>query len=110
MATVNGVDYALAAAVAWSRATFPDRRPVAAGLHLQREAAELAEAIERGPSHATAEEVADVFILTAAIADRLGVDVAAAIWAKLELLKARTWGPPDGQDVVEHVRDSEVTP
>jgi NTP pyrophosphatase (non-canonical NTP hydrolase) len=89
MAKIIGVDYALAAA-----------------MHLQREAAELTAAIEwnRDPRE-IGEEIADVFILAAAIADRLGVDVAAAIWSKLETLKARKWGLPDGEGVIEHVRE-----
>lgn len=92
----------LTEAVAWSRVTFPDREPLPTAVHLRREAAELCAALARGEG--AGEEVADVLILLAALADCLGLDLAGAVAVKLAVLKTRRWAEPDADGVREHVR------
>lgn len=87
----------------WSRERFPSRRVEPTREHLHRELRELADA------PADRLEVADVLMLAFALADVEGIDPAAAILDKLEVVQARTWGEPDAHGVVEHVRTVEVT-
>lgn len=85
----------------WQRATFPDGTARSAAVHLLKEAHELA-----ADPH-DAEEMADVLMLVAGVADRAGVDLHAALRAKLEKNRQRKWGKPDADGVVEHVREPE---
>lgn len=84
----------------WQRATFPHATPLSVATHLLREAHELRD-------HPTdAEEIADVVILAIAAAGANGINLAGAVRAKLEKNKARTWGVPDADGVVEHVKEA----
>lgn len=87
----------------WQRVTFPHGTPESAAAHLLQEAAELAEN-PRDP-----EEMADVLFLVAGCADRAGVDLAAAVAAKLAKNKARKWGEVQPNGVVYHIEDEAVT-
>jgi hypothetical protein len=82
----------------WSRRQFPARQAEPTLAHLEREWRELIQA-DRDPL-----EMADVQMLLWAWADCAGVDLAAAVHEKLEIVKRRTWGAPDASGVVEHVR------
>jgi len=86
--------------LSWQSATFPHRTPHSITEHLRREAEELAK--EPGD----AEEMADVGLLLIAAADASGVDLVAAIRAKLEKNKLRKWGVPDSHGVVSHTEES----
>lgn len=94
----EGLDAALAEAHAWARATFPHETTESVVKHLRKEVVELANA-PGDPG-----EIADCLILVARLADRHGIDLAAAVHAKLAILRTREWGEPDADGVVEHVR------
>lgn len=81
----------------WQDETFPQKTPHSVATHLLKEAGELVAA----PTDA--EEIADVFMLCVGAANVNGVDLAAAVAAKLAKNKARTWGKPDADGVVQHV-------
>lgn len=98
-----GLDTVLAEVVAWSRATFPDREPLPTAAHLSREVSELM-VVVAAKHPGVGEEVADVVILAAALADCLGLDLADAVATKLDVLRRRTWAEPDAAGVREHVR------
>lgn len=53
-------------------------------------------------------EIADIFILLAAVAHKTNVDIEAAVERKMAINRLRTWGKPDKQGVVEHVRNTLV--
>jgi hypothetical protein len=84
----------------WAAHTFPGTDERSKSKHLLREAKELADA----PTDP--EEMADVFILLANLAGFVGVNLAEAVAAKHAKNKARTWGKPDADGVVEHVREA----
>lgn len=85
-----------AEATAWANATFTSATNSSRAAHLRREAEELC----RDPDDL--EEAADIFMLLAHLTH--GRDLAGAVRAKLEKNKARKWGTPDAEGVVEHVR------
>lgn len=93
------LDAALKDSVHWAGQTFPLNTPATVLAHLLREVAGL----ERRPD--SAEEIADVAILLATLAAIQGIDIAAAVRDKMEINKARRWGPRDAQGVVEHIRE-----
>ena len=81
----------------WARKTFPEQSGHSISNHLYREAKELL-AIPNDP-----EEMADVIMLVADLADYYGIDLKEAVRKKFEICKARTWGEPDSEGVYEHV-------
>jgi hypothetical protein len=85
--------------LAWQRRTFPDGTAASCAKHLLKEAHELVAKPTDG------EEMADIVFLAFGAADRAGVDLWAAIRAKFEINKSRTWGTPDVDGVVHHIRD-----
>jgi hypothetical protein len=89
--------------LAWQCATFTHRTPHSITKHLLKEAAELhAEPTDD-------EEWADVFFLAVALVQdgtpAAPRDLIGALRAKLAKNKARTWGEPDADGVVEHVAE-----
>jgi hypothetical protein len=94
----EGLDALTAEIVAWQHQTFPHGTPESCAAHLAKEVIELC------ANPRDAGEIADCYFLVAAVAARAGVDLAAAVRAKLAINRGRQWGPigPDG--VVEHVR------
>jgi len=92
------LDAALRETVAWGCETFPNADPASCAAHLLREAVELCD------DPTSAEEMADVVMLLAHTAHHAGVDLAAAVRAKLKVNRARTWGEPDSDGVIEHLR------
>lgn len=94
----------------WATTTFPRATPTSIVAHLKRECDELARAIaqdERSPA-AVAEEAADCLLLLLHLADTLDFSLLDATEDKQHTNEDRTWGTPDREGVVEHVR--EVTP
>lgn len=52
-------------------------------------------------------ELADVIILTIALADLLNVDLEKSVIDKMVINKARKWKEPDADGVVEHIKETE---
>lgn len=82
----------------WCRATFPQGTVWGILTHLERELAELCQRPH------DAHEIADVVILCCALAEWQGIDLDAAVRAKLAINRTRTWGQPDAEGAIEHVR------
>lgn len=87
--------------VEWQHKQFPHRTAHSIATHLLEEAQEL----HRQPNDI--EEMADVLMLLAGLANLNGRDLAKAVQAKLEVNKQRAWGKPNGDGVVKHVAASE---
>lgn len=90
--------------VEWQRETFPHGTPASCVAHLVEEVAELS-ANPTDPS-----EIADCYFLIVGAANRAGVDLVAAVRDKLAVNRARVWGNPDANGVVNHVREATPTP
>ena len=96
----------------WSESTFSHQNSISKLHHLQKEVAELIHAIEMEPSEPEKKseaylEFADCFILLLDAARKHGFtanDILSAIIEKMEINKARKWGQPDVNGVVEHIR------
>lgn len=82
----------------WQESVFTEATPQSIATHLREEAEEL----EREPE--SDKELADVLILAAALIHWRKVDAPAIVLAKLEVNQARTWGKPDKNGVVHHVK------
>jgi len=101
--------------IAWQHETFVHRTARSIATHLEREAIELRREVQvqstpwcEGNPRAEQPlegEIADVQLLLWGLADEVGVDLVAAVRAKLERNKRRTWGPPDADGVVEHTAE-----
>jgi len=103
----------------WSDQTFSEgkflhARSLPISFHLQKEAAELTEALQNyinDPTEATnlkvSQELADVFLLLLDCTAHVGFSVESLTHfasCKFMLNKTREWGSPDENGVVEHVR------
>jgi hypothetical protein len=82
----------------WQRATFPQATPASVAEHLRREALEFCE------SPTNAEEIADLFHLVVGAAQASGHNLAKIVAEKFAENRARQWGEPDAEGVVEHVK------
>ncbi len=104
----DSLDAVVADILAWQIETFTHRTPHSITNHLLREAAELHD----DPSDNS--EWADVvFLAVALIQDgtpNAPRDLIGALRAKLAVNKARTWGKPDSDGVVEHVESASSSP
>lgn len=100
---VDTLDAVVEDILAWQLATFPHRTPHSITKHLSKEAVELHAAPNDN------EEWADVFFLCVALIQdgtpNAPRDLIAALRAKLAKNKARTWGTPDTDGVVEHIAE-----
>ncbi len=83
----------------WQLATFPKATRESKYKHLQKEMLELGEDLSNP------KEIADCLLLLIGIACIQGYDPAVLIRQKLAINKARKWGKPDADGVVEHVRN-----
>ena len=105
---------------AWSDKTFDNgrhstKRALPISHHLQKESKELTEAIDiytNNPNTETykqlAEEIADVGLLLLDILAHLDISVEMLytfMSDKHEINKKRTWGKPDKNGVIEHIRN-----
>lgn len=98
--TVPTLESVLADVVAWGQQTFRQATLFSTVEHLRREAEELA-------ANPTSEsEIADVLILLAQVAARQGISLVDAVSQKMIVNRSRTWGAPDADGVVEHIRES----
>ena len=84
----------------WQDKVFTQATAESTAAHLLREAKELYD------DPYDAGEIADIFILLAAVAHKTGVDIETAVERKMAINRLRTWGKPDKQGVVEHVRQT----
>lgn len=82
---------------AWAERNFPKSTPESICEHLRREVIELTER----PNDS--EEAADCILLLFHLAYKNNWNLEQAIIDKFEKNKARKWGRPDVQGVVEHV-------
>lgn len=82
----------------WQDEIFTRATPQSAANHLLREAVELV----KNPTDPM--EMADVFLLIAAVAHLAGADLVQAVETKLWINRQRDWGEPDSEGVVEHKR------
>lgn len=98
----------------WQKDTF--KQATVHGLlnHLRREVDELEQVLNdyisitsKNINVATdlKNELADIVILTVALADLVAVDLEKAVVAKMVINKTRKWNKPDSQGVVEHVKE-----
>lgn len=94
----RGLGPVIKEAISWGDATFPHETLRSLAIHIRKEAREL----WRNPTDP--HEIADVLMLTFALAHMAGVDPVAALREKLAICKAREWGEPDADGVTEHVR------
>lgn len=94
----------------WSQATFgkdSERGPIGAIKHLQKEAAEVLEAWEKGDKGAFTEECADCLLLLLDLTRRGGVKPMQLIEAaqlKMVINKSRIWPKTVGDVPTEHNR------
>lgn len=90
----------------WAEGQFPESTDDSRIAHLRREVGELADAL-----HGTgdiAEEWADCFMILCHIAHARGLVVPSfAVARKFAVAKARRYGAPDAEGVVEHLRGDE---
>ncbi len=89
----------------WQRETFPSGTVYSCIKHLTSELRELldAETFEQQRM-----EFADCFLLLFGAADRAGMsydDVCKAIEDKMEINRNRTWGKPNADGYVEHIKE-----
>ena len=82
----------------WGDDTFPGGTPETIVAHLNKEVLELTESGEP-------EEAADCLLLLLHHAHRSGYDLLGVAQAKMEVNRTRTWGTPDADGVVEHVKE-----
>lgn len=90
--------------IAWQDSVFTEATPLSAAEHLRREVRELIFDLKMGNLENAESEIADCFLLIVAVAHLSGVDLEIAADAKLTINKARIWGKPDADGVVEHIR------
>lgn len=91
--------------VAWATETFPAATPRSCLVHLMKELGELGIAERDGDVTAIAEEAADCVLLLMHVTGRFyGIDLSAAVRAKLEVNKARAWSEPDADGVQHHIK------
>jgi len=94
----------------WQDSVFTQATALSAVTHLQREVIELtfaiqSEQLKKEGQDDIIKELADCFLLVVGVAHLSGIDLEAAAIEKLEINKARVWGVPDADGVVEHVRE-----
>lgn len=95
---------------AWQQDTFPGGTPDSTLHHLLDEIRELRYALRLDP-YSSHEELADCMFLIFGCADRMGMsyqDIQDAIAAKFAINKARKWGKPKENGVVNHVEEPSV--
>ena len=92
------LDFFQAEVTKWAQRTFPHHTPPALLAKLRQETSEvLAEPNDL-------QEAADVFIVALVICGWQGVSLLDVARRKMAINRARRWGEPDAQGVVEHVR------
>jgi NTP pyrophosphatase (non-canonical NTP hydrolase) len=82
----------------WGEQTFPRSTDHSKLTHLAKEFEEL----KADPT--SGEEMADMVMLISHLAYAHGIDLMAELQRKLRICRARHWGLPDLDGVVEHIR------
>lgn len=100
------LDEWIAEITAWQDETFPQATPLSAATHLAKEVRELIFDLGSGNPKTAAHEIVDCFFLTIGVAHLSGIDLETALEEKMAINKARTWGKPDADGVVEHIRQA----
>lgn len=102
---------------AWQRETFGQATPFSKIAHLTEEVEELYEALHMHEPAASSQNVrhefADCFFLLFGAASAAGMtyqDIVNAIEEKFTINKARKWGKPDANGVVNHIKASTHDP
>jgi NTP pyrophosphatase (non-canonical NTP hydrolase) len=92
----------------WADSAFgEDRKPIATAHHLNKEAKELKEALEKENHEEIIEELCDCFILILNTASKYGlkaIDLMVNSEHKLEICKKRKWGKPDEFGARQHIK------
>lgn len=86
---------------AWAKETFPNSTVHSIVKHMKDEVSELEASFTDGTPDPV--EAADILILLAQLADRMGWDLLELAERKHEINLKRTWGKPDERGVVRHV-------
>jgi NTP pyrophosphatase (non-canonical NTP hydrolase) len=99
----------------WHTETFPNISMYTHVKHMQKELYELRESLvflanNKLGSENVAEEADDLYIMLLSLAHRIGFDLQESAKNKFAELKTRTWGEPDVDGVIEHVRNDEEQP
>lgn len=89
----------LAEVYEWQKVTFPQATHHSKAAHL------LAEARELAADPTSRKEMADVLMLLSGLALGQDISLADAVAAKMVTNRTRTWGKPNEQGYVEHVRE-----
>lgn len=96
----------------WQRETFKKATTYGVYNHMSREMSELNKALNRHVRYDNEDtyqevryELADIIILAVALADLVHVDLDVATKEKMKINKARKWGKPDADGVVEHIKE-----
>lgn len=90
----------------WGDETFTEATPLSVCHHLLKEAKELFEGVQG--DHAAAdvkEEAADVAILLLQLSHKLDFNLDHEIMFKMKKNRERSWGKPDADGVVEHIKE-----
>jgi len=93
----------------WQRETFPNATVFSKLAHLEQELEELVMALhsENETEESKRMEFADCFLLLYGAAAAHGMsygDICTAIDQKMEINRNRTWGKPDENGVVNHIK------
>lgn len=81
----------------WQLKTFPNSTPASKFAHLRREIEELSHDVT------SESEIADCLFLLIGMAKTQGFDIFRILKNKFDVNRAREWGLPDAEGVVEHV-------
>jgi NTP pyrophosphatase (non-canonical NTP hydrolase) len=90
---------------AWAERTFPQATPQSIVAHLRREVEELAASTHLGPPEEEEREAGDCLLLLLHLAHKRGYRLLLAAHDKHAANQARTWGEPDAEGVVQHIRE-----
>lgn len=106
---MNYIDELFKEITAWQRKTFPLSDALSRSKHLREEAGELVESLEQNkPLDEVKKEAADILILLFGVVSSLRydfLDLVSWVEKKMEENKKRTWGAPDPDGVVRHVKE-----
>lgn len=115
VASIIDMDWLQSDVAEWARRTFNEdnrtRYDIIEGriVHLQEEVRELADCVLAGSDLDVAKarmEVADCTLLLLGMASAFGFSLGAAVQEKLEINKARQWGPIGPNGMAKHITEA----